>query len=133
MNFQSNDGGEDERLIGALLSYEDEIVLNEENRQLILQMARFYKLDEDAVKEFTRGTNSENDDGEKDNDKERDDDEIQQDNSSEPPVISRDRAIATWEKFCQEDADCMDDFLELFLRQQEELKRRTVRDLLAVI
>ncbi|XP_076820366.1 uncharacterized protein LOC143465783 isoform X1 [Clavelina lepadiformis] len=133
MNFQSNDGGEDERLIGALLSYEDEIVLNEENRQLILQMAKFYKLDEDAVKEFTRGTNSENDDGEKDNDKERDDDEIQQDNSSEPPVISRDRAIATWEKFCQEDADCMDDFLELFLRQQEELKRRTVRDLLAVI
>ena len=86
--------------------------MRDENRQLLEKMVLYHGLDssEEGLKEPEEDLNSDT-----------------------FMLYTVEERIRSWMQECGEDADCMEAYFELFVKQRSELSRRVIRDMLAYI
>uniref|UniRef100_H2ZAF5 Prolyl 4-hydroxylase alpha subunit Fe(2+) 2OG dioxygenase domain-containing protein n=1 Tax=Ciona savignyi TaxID=51511 RepID=H2ZAF5_CIOSA len=99
---------EDQMLLRTIINDESEIGMNADNTKRILNMAKHYNLDKYQPAEV-----------------EHSEDEL-------TPELQQKR-ILMWQHICKKDADCLSDYLELFLKQQLKLKEIATRDMYAIL
>nr|XP_026694880.1 uncharacterized protein LOC100186758 isoform X2 [Ciona intestinalis] len=106
---------EDMMLLNDLVSQESEIQMSPENQKRVLEMAKFHGLDKQKHMEV------------------HEDEEEGKSSEENQSMQQQEKKIAMWKYLCKKDANCLSDYLELFLKQQIKLKGAATRDMYAII